>query len=446
MITCSCGRDFSTSPTLFVHQRSTGHCFCRLCNRQFDNEPSLALHDKAVHHRSSSDSQEPKTSLPNLPKAKKKTKTWACPQCVKSFISQRRLEDHCSVAHLHKCGDCTKAYITLKPLQIHNRLTGHCFCRQCDRSFPNASDLAEHKRTFIHVAGFHCCDCDRDFVHQQALDQHLQFKDHSYIEKRHECNECQREFFNRAALDKHRASLAHNPLSDLGCVASSKCKQRFSSPSALIQHLESGKCRSGLTRKGLNQLVQRNDTDRLISSGLEEQDMLGELQARLSSLTLTSHPIRTPASSEDSTPIMTPVTDDGFGVMLSPYLGMRSPTLSPADVSAIQTRSGPRNNGLFCPLCPERPNPFRTLAGLEMHLASAKHAPKAFHCPSSIFPPTKGKGSHRGSIRHFSSLSGLTQHIESGACRGGKATLQKAIELLEERLKDTGLGQIRLLK
>lgn len=446
MTTCSCGRDFISSPTLFVHQRVTGHCFCKLCNRQFDSEPSLALHNKAGHKASSSGSPKPAASLPRLPEAEKKAKSWACPRCDKSFANQGPANNHCSVAHPHKCGSCSKAYISLRSLHGHNRLSGHCFCRPCDQFFPDDSALAEHRTIFIHAAGFHCCDCDRDFKNQQALDQHLQFKDHTSVKSLHKCIECQREFSNQAALKKHQASLIHKPLSDLKCVASAKCKQRFSSPSALIHHLESGNCHSGMTRRDLNQLVQRNDTERLISSSPAEQDITEELQDRLNSLTLTSNPVRTPVSSEESTPIMTPVTENGSGVPLSPYFENMSPALSPADLSAIQTRSDSQKLGLFCPLCPQRPKPFSTLAGLEMHLASSKHAPKIFHCPSSLFPPTKGKGNHRGLTKHFSSLSGLTQHIESGACRGGKATLQKAMELLEERLRDLGFEQVRLLK
>lgn len=442
MVTCSCGRDFPGSPTLFVHQRATGHSFCKVCNKQFEDESSLAKHKSAVHNQSPSDIQVPKTSLPRPLEAKKKAKSWVCPRCDKSFINQGPAKDHCSVAHPHKCGACTKAYINLKSLHGHNRLAGHCFCRQCDQFFPNASALAEHKKIFIHAAGFHCCDCDRDFVDQQALDQHLEFKDHTSTQKIPECKECGREFLNQAALKKHQASLVHNPLSDLSCIASSKCKQRFSSPSALIHHLESGSCISGLTRKALNELVRRNDTDGLISSGPAEPDAMVELQHQLSSLTMTNQPVRTQISSKDSTPNMSPVSENGSGVPLSPYIENACPTLSAADKSAIQTRSG----SLLCPLCPERTKPFSTSAGLQMHLDSSKHAPKDFHCPTSLFPPTKGKGNHPGSTKQFSSLSGLIQHLESGACRGGRATLQKAVEVLEERLTDLSNEPIRLLK
>ncbi len=485
MVACSCGKKFATFSPLFDHQRSTGHSFCGLCNRFFDTQHSLELHNQEGLHQSLSQSQNPEASplKPSPAPAKNQTKkSWPCTKCDRSFSSTGAWENHCSVPHPHKCGSCSKAYITVRCLEHHKRFTGHCFCRECRRFFSNPQSLAQHLESEIHVGQYHCCDCDRDFVHQQALDQHLEFKDHSSIKKslecnvcqrkfttraaldqhlhakghslinnNHECTKCQREFPNQAALDKHLASVVHHPLSDLKCVASSDCNQRFSSPSALIHHLESGKCCSGLTRRSLNQLVQSNDTDRIISSGLQELDPLVGLHDRLSSLTITSHPIPTPDDSEDCTPIMTPATEDGSGVMLSPYLGRTYSTLSLSASPAFLDPPGqksppPAANGLFCPLCPARTKPFRTAAALHMHLDSPKHAPKVFHCPSNILPPTKNKRGHGASVKHFSTLSGLTQHIESGACRGGNATLWKAMEMVQKRLKDLGFEQVHLLK
>lgn len=477
MVACStCGRNFSVFPALFDHQRSTGHCFCTLCSKHFDTEAFLALHHEGGHHKSLSSptgketsqtesrdhhqalsgSKKMETLQISPPKPHRQAKKlWVCTLCDRFLLSKGSLENHCSVPHPHKCGACSKAYIVLRSLHSHNRSAKHCYCRQCDQCFQDLEALGQHLHADIHAAHFHCCDCNRDFANQQALNQHLEFKDHSAIKNRssvkyssslktcHECTKCHREFINQAALQKHLASLVHNPLSELKCIASSKCKQRFNSPSALIHHLESGGCRSGLTRTSLNQLILTNDTDCLISSGLQGPDSLVELEHRPRSLTLTTNPVLTPSSSGDSTPIMTPATEDGSGVMLSPFLGKVSSTLSLfLDESAMPA---PRANELSCPLCPERPNPFKSLTALQQHLDSPKHAPKVFHCPSSIFPPARAKKSH-GSIQYFSTLGGLTQHIESAACRGGKATLQKAIELVEMRLRDMGFEQVRLLK
>lgn len=438
MAMCSCGKEFSTSPSMAAHQRRTGH--------------PLAPHHQAVH-LSLSESSTPDISLPQPSKSKNPAKkSLACTLCDRSFPSSNALKDHCSVLHSHKCGACAKVFITFKALQIHNRSTKHCFCRPCKQFFSNSEQLDVHLQSVVHAADFHCCDCDRNFKTQQALDQHLQFKDHTSVRnKNHECEECDRTFLNQAALDTHRASLVHKPLSHIKCIGSSKCKPWFNSPSAMIQHLESGKCHSGMTRKRLNQLVQGSDIDFMTSSGQEEQDLLAELDNRLSSLTLTSKPIYTPNQSKASTPIMTPTTDDGSGVRLSPYLGAISPVLSVADLSTIQAQPNSydsiivRKAGRFlCPLCPSNAKTFRKMTALNMHLNSSKHAPKVFHCPSSLFPPSKDT-KHHGPAKNFSNLSALAHHLESGACRGGKATLQKAMMLLEQRLKDLGFGQVRLL-
>jgi len=46
-----------------------------------------------------------------------------------------------------------------------------------------------------------------------------------------------------------------------------------------------------------------------------------------------------------------------------------------------------------------------------------------YHCPSNIFPNASSKAQKQSKKeKQFSTLSGLTQHLESGACHGGKRT------------------------
>jgi hypothetical protein len=47
--------------------------------------------------------------------------------------------------------------------------------------------------------------------------------------------------------------------------------------------------------------------------------------------------------------------------------------------------------------------------------------------------------------KSFSTLSGLAQHLESGACEGGIATLHKAAEYIEDRLRGIGMKKVKLL-
>ncbi len=99
---------------------------------------------------------------------------------------------------------------------------------------------------------------------------------------------------------------------------------------------------------------------------------------------------------------------------------------------------------LRCAFCPPNRKKFHNVAVFQAHIASAAHAPKFFHCPL-VFVPDISLSDLRKKKKHFSTLSGLTQHLESGACRGGVATFEKAIRYVEEQLKVLGFGGVRLL-
>ena len=80
------------------------------------------------------------------------------------------------------------------------------------------------------------------------------------------------------------------------------------------------------------------------------------------------------------------------------------------------------------------------------HLASAAHAPKIFHCPVGLMSAMK-KGKKKTLLnKEFSTLSGLTQHVESGACSGGKQVLEEAMKIVSGKLKEMGFKEIKLLK
>jgi hypothetical protein len=48
-------------------------------------------------------------------------------------------------------------------------------------------------------------------------------------------------------------------------------------------------------------------------------------------------------------------------------------------------------------------------------------------------------------MKHFSMLSGLTQHIESRACVEEIVMLRKAVEYIERKLREAGWRELRLL-
>jgi len=56
-----------------------------------------------------------------------------------------------------------------------------------------------------------------------------------------------------------------------------------------------------------------------------------------------------------------------------------------------------------------------------------------------------GEGNKKKVVRQFSTVSGLAQHLESGACEGGKGTFKHVIEYVQDKMKDMGFGGLKLL-
>ncbi|KAL8720119.1 MAG: hypothetical protein Q9181_007958 [Wetmoreana brouardii] len=133
----------------------------------------------------------------------------------------------------------------------------------------------------------------------------------------------------------------------------------------------------------------------------------------------------------------------------SDILGVQLPALdtsvgyhSSAAVQPTRNRAG----NLSCPLCPQGTKIFRTLQAFHNHLASPAHAPKIYHCPVDLMPSKRKGKKAQAAIKEFSTLSGMAQHIESGACEGGRNMLEGAIEFVQDKLKELGFEEIRLLK
>ncbi|KAH7063256.1 putative zinc finger protein [Macrophomina phaseolina] len=362
MPTCHCGHHFSNANVLGQHQRTKLHGYCKLCDRTFRTPSGLAQDNSDLHN-------------------------WLCGHCNRKFSAQE------SLAH-------------------HQRSTGHFYCRECNRLF------------------FHCCDCDRDFVNEQALRQHLTDKTHKITRCQvsgYACEKCDRDFGDERALEQHQKSLAHQPLSNLKCVAGGsgqrECQKRFTSPSALLHHLESGACRSGMTRRMLNAVVQTNDVDRIISS----------LDKGSNDKLLRATGLQTTSSCRPATP-----TTDGSstGDHFSPRI------LTPqSDLSESLMNLRSTSLSRVCPLCPSSRHSFSTAESLRQHLASPAHAPRIFHCPVFLQPPVF----RPTTIKYFSTLSGLAQHLESGAYQGGMDTFHQAAKYIEKKLKKSGMTEVELL-
>ncbi|KAM3551971.1 hypothetical protein ARSEF4850_007612 [Beauveria asiatica] len=298
--------------------------------------------------------------------------------------------------------------------------------------FATAQEFKSHMQTLLHSTEFRCCDCDRGFNSGAALDQHLRDKGHrrpaattkSKVQEVSEitaaptfrCSKCSRTFATEVSLEQHLASLAHRPLGSLSCFAGASCKAKFGSPSAVLQHLEIGACPSGMDRDQLKILILKYDTERLITRSPSDGDVLLEGQSDVS-----SDLVRTPSSLSLSS------TADGCWTPTSGSL---------SDWTMLISQSPSHR----CPFCPLDRRPFRDARALQNHIHSAAHHEPFIYCPAAISGSGNGKSK---AIRKFTTISGLAQHLESGACIGGEASFWKAIKYLDARLQQMG-KQFRL--
>jgi len=73
------------------------------------------------------------------------------------------------------------------------------------------------------------------------------------------------------------------------------------------------------------------------------------------------------------------------------------------------------------------------IEAMKNHLSSTAHSPKVFHCPL-YFAGVEDDRKFSQLMRYFSTLSGLMQHLESGACQGGRATFRTTVEYIEHNV------------
>ncbi|CAL8579742.1 hypothetical protein XPA_005475 [Xanthoria parietina] len=443
MASCNtCRRTFRHPVAAENHQRSTGHCYCRHCSQPFRHEQAFAQHQGAFHDYRCGICNRAFPYSQRLQDHQRSTGHGFCRKCEAYFASKDALKQHRRALHEHHCAHCTSVFPTATGLQDHQRNKNHCYRQESDRFFTTQEAHSQHLRSSIHVSQFRCLECERDFSSGQALEQHLNDKRNhrpsSSITPLEDgpctCDECDREFTTRSALKQHLESLVHRPLSRLRCIASRKCKGRFSSPSALLHHLESGACRSNMTRASLNQLISTHDQGNMITFGTQLGSLFDSAGHDRTFAEASSPGFLTPSSH----------SSDAYSTLT----GAQAPTpaLSPDCFTLGTGRPMICRAGKFvCPLCPVQSKGFRTVHALDDHLASPAHAPKIFHCPVDLSNLAKKGRQTEEMIKDFSTLSGMTQHIESGACEGGRQTLEGAMEFVQERLKALGFKNIKLL-
>ncbi len=405
-------------------------------------------------------------TMPSLIQHQKSSKYCPCPGCNSSDGNYAELEARLSPIDKYSCPACRRRFPLKQSLEAHQRETWHACCVTCNILSPTVRLHALHMQTHSPTPGltpspatqFRCCDCERDFKDENALANHIRSskvhgpgkgsnkKKNKQIHQERDqlrCKKCKKAFQSQHAMEQHLSSVRHNPLSKIKCVAAVECKKQFNCPSAQLHHLESGRCVSGMTKGKLNAAIAASDTERIITSGGVTTQWLLSDSSSMTSTPQVGSPILTPASTEflDSyspSAILTPTS-----------------TLSGADFHPLVFTPRPRTQSTKqkCPRCPpSRPRTFDPSA-LQQHLSSGVHAqvfmpstwpvPEeiSFHCPRALM----SEANKQKAAKNFSTVSGLTQHLESGACGGGKGTFKNVIEYVQEEMKRMGFDGLKLL-
>jgi hypothetical protein len=346
------------------------------------------------------------------------------------------------------CGICDADYILTTERHQHTRphiaacKAKGLYCASCRSVFPT-----NHRRQ-IHIClsqnpsrptAFRCCDCDLNFPTNSKFSEHLKkgcvLKDGSF-----RCNPCDLTFSTWKRLNVHLNSKNHKTLK---CLGSAICERKFKNFSAIIQHLESGTCISKLNRVTIDSLVRSHDTARVITI-----NHCPTPPVTLTTLGGSHFNGRLPALYEDID--LDEDTEEG-GVLLSPATiltpectpsRLSRTTLTPTGVSIITSKfefqfAHPKR----CPICRRT---FASVTGLQMHIASPVHAAPIYHCPVDLLGELGLEGKDKNKKRVFRTLSGLAQHIETGACSSKRQVWEKAIEFLEEN-GPVMMGEVKLL-
>ncbi|GAA5960358.1 hypothetical protein JCM3765_007484 [Sporobolomyces pararoseus] len=283
--------------------------------------------------------------------------SWDCDDCDRDFNSEAALFQHLRDSNNHAwCQDCNLEFDSYSELQAHYADSDeHSYCGFCESHFDDDDDLDEHK-----YAEHGLCDvCSRWFKTFDGRDQHLSAS-HFY------CSTHDRYFKSRDNLRMHMLSSAHVAATIL-CPAG--CGHKFISYSAAAEHLESGRCSSGINREKINHYIQQWDRQGLVTTG---RRLLPAASGSQNSNT-PPPPRNTFEASEDSYSSQ----DGAYKCYFDGKLFGNLVSLNQHLNSAVHTYSTRTNQG----------------------------GEKLYHCPN-----------RDGCTREFLTLSGLLQHVEQGNC------------------------------
>ncbi|KAF9469554.1 hypothetical protein BDZ94DRAFT_1278770 [Collybia nuda] len=229
-----------------------------------------------------------------------------CDRCQRQFNSRHALKQHEADSPFHYiCDECGIDFDSWTGRKEHwVQSPYHHYCQHCSEHFPDDDELESHYED-NHP---YCGRCRRIFKSNFGLREHYR-----QSEVHHYCVSCDRDFQSESNLQS----------ANVACPFRG-CDLAFVSRSAMLLHLESGGCQSGVDRKTINQYVRKYDRNNVITT-----------------------PSRLLTNGDDDI----------------------SYSAGPASWNGIEYECYLCNNG------------YRSLAALNQHLASPRHQQKIYFCP-----------------------------------------------------------------
>lgn len=382
-------------------------------------------------------------------------------------------------------------------------------CNDCCRWFSSKGARSRHRSITgcadPPISQYHCCECDEDFDTQSGLTKHLRNKNiHprvviALVPYTGYCEECGKTFGSIKALRQHQTSGIHNPImQSMTCLGGKGCNKKFHAPSGMLAHLESGACASKLTQIMIDDLVIANDPTNIITDPVAIQTRARDGMMITSSMYSSSADgsvMFTPSETSNSTAskpwsgsstdssdgtitlgyvgsevdsgdfqFMSPGTPNVYSTSSSSYGYLPTPSDSSDSGSGVFPTPSDSGSGIFtptsraslssqltvnklkCPMCPGSDKQYENMDALRAHMQVQIRAAKIYHCPPASLMMGSDHRSTGKKQRSFTTLSGLSQHVEAGACEGGKATFNTAMSFVNEKLRNMGLGGMKLVE